>query len=300
MVIVAALPACGFAAVLYFLIIVCFHPLTWTALVEPWILRPPVDVFGMVELDRERLAFACGASIMLEAVFWAAQGLLYAVYRQPSLYACWHLPKSQPYPSAALMKKCVDDLIPSHALRPLLLWLVYPVYRWRATSFSAAQLPDPLTLLLHLAIAIAVDDTLFYWAHRLLHENKWLYRTVHKQHHEFKHAVGLATEYAHPAEDLLCNATATLAGPLLLGSHAAVVVGYTAIKLWQSVDAHSSLHLPFPLTPWNVLPGMDCSRAHDFHHSHNVGCYGGFFSFWDRICGTDAAYRRFVERSKAQ
>ena len=137
------------------------------------------------------------------------------------------------------------------------------------------------------------DDTLFYWIHRLLHASPTLYRTIHKHHHEFKHAVALAVEYAHPVEDLL-NALATLAGPLLLGSHAAVAVGYTGIKLWQSIDAHSAVRLPFPLTPWNVLPGMDCAPAHDFHHSHNLGCYGGFFVFWDRLCGTDRAYRRYV------
>ena len=56
--------------------------------------------------------------------------------------------------------------------------------------------------------------------------------------------------------------------------------------------------LPAPLSPWNLLPGMDCAAAHDFHHSHNVGNFGGFFTFWDRVCGTDAAYRRFLEKKK--
>ena len=105
------------------------------------------------------------------------------------------------------------------------------------------------------------------------------------------HSVGLAVEYAHLAEDLFSNSLSTLAGPIMLGSHASVVVGYTCMKLWQSIDAHCGMSLPFPLTPWNVLPGMDCARAHDYHHSHNNGNYGGFFMFWDRVCGTDVKYR---------
>ena len=138
------------------------------------------------------------------------------------------------------------------------------------------RLPPLGVLACHVAFAVAVDDTLFYWLHRLLHHPR-IYRHVHKQHHEFHHPVGLATEYAHPIEDLLCNTLSTVAGPLLLGSHASVVSGYASLKLWQSVDAHSGLLLPF--SPWSAAPGMDCARAHDFHHSHNVGNFGGFFMF---------------------
>ena len=46
---------------------------------------------------------------------------------------------------------------------------------------------------------IIFDDdevmTLFYWMHRLLHANGWLYRVVHKQHHEFKATTVWASEY---------------------------------------------------------------------------------------------------------
>ena len=84
----------------------------------------------------------------------------------------------------------------------------------------------------------------------------------------------------------------------MLGSHASVVIGYASLKLWQSVDAHSGLLLPF--SPWSVaaLGKMDCARAHDFHHSHNAGNYGGFFMFWDWACGTDAAYKRHLRAAK--
>lgn len=89
-----------------------------------------------------------------------------------------------------------------------------------------------------------------------------------------------------------------MAGPLILGSPGAIVCGYASFKLWQSIDAHSSLLLPWPLSPWNLLPGMDCSRSHDFHHSHNMGNYGGYFVFWDRLCGTDKPYRQYLETHK--
>ena len=143
-----------------------------------------------------------------------------------------------------------------------------------------------------------VDDALFYWSHRAMHESRWLYKHVHRQHHQFVHTVGLAVEYAHPVEDL-ANAVATMAGPLLLGAHMGVVWLYAALKLTQSIDAHSGFDLPFPLSVWSVVDAMDAAPAHGYHHSHSNGCYGGYFVFWDRLCGTDRAYKRWLLRAKA-
>jgi sterol desaturase/sphingolipid hydroxylase (fatty acid hydroxylase superfamily) len=71
---------------------------------------------------------------------------------------------------------------------------------------------------------------------------------------------------------------------------------YMGIKVWQSVDAHSGYNLPFPLSPWSTLPGMDCAPAHSFHHSHNTGNFGGFTMFWDHVCGTDLPYRKHLAK----
>ena len=156
----------------------------------------------------------------------------------------------------------------------------------------------PLGIAAHLFASILVGDTVFYWTHRYFHENKWLYNNVHKKHHEFKYVVGVATEYCHPIEDLLVNMLSGIAGPLLFGSPVWILVGHTGILLAQSIDAHSGLDLYFPLSCWNVLPFSDCAKAHDYHHSNNVGNYGGFFSFWDSICLTDVHYQRHLLKMK--
>ena len=68
-------------------------------------------------------------------------------------------------------------------------------------------------------------------------------------------------------------------------------------EFFQLEDGHSGLLLPF--SPWSVAAlGLDCARAHDFHHSHNSGNYGGFFMFWDWACGTDAAYKRHLRAKR--
>ena len=103
----------------------------------------------------------------------------------------------------------------------------------------------------------------------------------------------IAAEWCHPIEDLFGNVLPTVIGPLLLRSHVMLFWLYVGSKLWQSLDAHSGFALPFPLSPWSAIRYMDCAPAHDFHHSHNAGNYGGYFIFWDRVMGTDRAYMAY-------
>ena len=49
---------------------------------------------------------------------------------------------------------------------------------------------------------------------------------------------------------------------------------------------------------WLHLPLQDCAPAHDFHHSHNTGNFGGFFVFWDWVCGTNESYAKFLAKQK--
>lgn len=47
-----------------------------------------------------------------------------------------------------------------------------------------------------------VEDFAFYWSHRMLH-TPYLYKKVHKVHHEFNNTVSIAATYAHPVEYFL-------------------------------------------------------------------------------------------------
>lgn len=73
---------------------------------------------------------------------------------------------------------------------------------------------------------------------------------------------------------------------MLLHSHVLLFWNYIIFKLLQSIDAHSSYDLPIPFNIWNILPGMDSSKAHYLHHCINTGNYGGYFIFWDWLCNT--------------
>jgi len=66
---------------------------------------------------------------------------------------------------------------------------------------------------------------------------------------------------------------------------------FLAIRLWETIDAHSGYNFPF--SPWCWFPSIQGgAERHDFHHSHNVGSFG-MLNIWDPLMGTDKAFRRW-------
>ena len=83
---------------------------------------------------------------------------------------------------------------------------------------EASKLPDHWTFAITILFFMLVEDFVFGMSHRLLH-TPWLYKNVHKQHHQHIVTVSIAAHYAHPAEYFLSNLMPTVLGPLLLGNH---------------------------------------------------------------------------------
>ena len=159
---------------------------------------------------------------------------------------------------------------------------------WGLLSASAAAFPPLLTVLWQVCACAAVEDVVFYHAHRALH---WppLYAWVHKWHHQFHHSVGLAAECAHPLEFYFGNLLPVFAGPLLVRAHAFTFWVWLAVRVFETCDAHSGYE--FAWSPARLTPFASSAAAHDYHHAHNKGCFGSMFSVLDALYGTDAEFR---------
>jgi methylsterol monooxygenase len=127
------------------------------------------------------------------------------------------------------------------------------------------------------------DDALFYWWHRLLHENKTLYRRIHRIHHK------AYAPLPHPVEAGV-GALGSIIGMLLLefalgGINAWAFWGFVVWRQAHELNIHSGiksvvLHRLFPISP---------TENHDLHHARpNCGNYGSLFGFWDLAMGTRA------------
>ena len=138
------------------------------------------------------------------------------------------------------------------------------------------DVPTPLTLAGTLLFCMICEDTTFYFSHRFLHLN-WVYPHVHKMHHEYKHTVGIASEYCHPAEFAIGNLLPTSIGPLILGPrmHILTVFAWYALRVGETLDGHCGYDFSF--SPYRLIPFSGSASYHDYHHSQNVGNYGSFF-----------------------
>jgi len=261
-----------------------------------------------------RVVFAVECGVVPSATFW----LLVAFFGFLRVTGCadrYVTQGPQKRPSAALVFESAANAVLNHGL-----------LQWAAAVWAIAPLLERCGVLANLtadagassypldswwehgwrlAACIAVEDTAFYWTHRLLHQKR-LYAAIHKRHHSFVAMHPLAGEHAHIVETLLSNLMPYYLGPILFGLHGSTFALWTYMRIAEAVDGHSGYALPFaPL--YSPLSALLSRPHHDFHHSHGggpdgvgtTGVYGSLTPFWDWACGTDKPYYDHVAKLKA-
>lgn len=150
-------------------------------------------------------------------------------------------------------------------------------------------------------ILLIIDDTWFYWMHRLMHHPS-VYRYVHKVHHESIDVNPFTAMSFHWIEAFLLSFW-ILPVSLYLPVYAPTLL---AVQLWGALD-NIKAHLGYEIYPTNFnkswLRFLTSSTQHNMHHSKFQGNYGVHFRFWDKLCGTEFSdyeqnYDRIQERKR--
>jgi sterol desaturase/sphingolipid hydroxylase (fatty acid hydroxylase superfamily) len=176
--------------------------------------------------------------------------------------------------------------VPLIAFNLLLMWVGGGAAMWYFAGSFPLTFPGWGRWLGELVWLLVVDDLVFYGVHRSLHEVPWLYRRIHKRHHEAFAPVPIEYLFVHPAEWMLGTLGLGLGVLGLLAAFGSVSAW--SIWSWQLVRVGHELEIHSGLALWR-LPFFAPMSHHDLHHARpNSGNYASMFTFWDRVLGTRA------------
>ena len=86
--------------------------------------------------------------------------------------------------------------------------MIAPLFLFATThngiKYRFTEFPSLSELCLQMVLVYMIEDSLFYWAHRMVHVYPQLYR-FHKVHHEYDKVYTFATEYFHPIDYVIGN-----------------------------------------------------------------------------------------------
>ena len=263
------------------------HTDAWTAAVASW------------PYSERALVAALGAAI--HGVLLWAFCLFFLALDRFSLFQGYKLPRTRPGMDPNLAANVhrdwgaiAEQVLGTFVLIPAAVYYGgYDVFKWGGMAV-AEPVPSARIWARDLTVMLVACDTMFYWVHRACHHPA-LYKFVHKKHHEYKATNVWASEY-FGVIDMILNVAPGILPAVCMGSHMAIFLAFTAFREWQTVQSHAGYDLPFDVCNVGIFSGG--ARRHDFHHSHNHGCYGDWTPFWDWLCGTDTSYNRYWDKVK--
>ena len=142
-----------------------------------------------------------------------------------------------------------------------------------------------------------IEDFFFYWVHRILH-TPFLYKTVHKVHHEFDFTIAYMTLYCHWIEFLMGDMFPVSTVMFIFKNkiHVFTIAMYASYSIIKTHHMHSGYKFKiFPTTP--PLPNfikVVTPEAHNFHHTKNIGNFSTGIFLWEKLFRSNSAYQKSI------
>ena len=136
-----------------------------------------------------------------------------------------------------------------------------------------------------LVLLVVLQDAYFYFTHRLSHHPK-CYRWLHSGHHHSKNPTPWTAFAFDPAEAMI-QAIYLIGVTLLIPMHLSVLVALVMVMTMGALIHHFGVRL-FEDTAFGRWLGgwmVGCTH-HWLHHRKYTVHYSLYFTFWDRVLGT--------------
>jgi len=159
---------------------------------------------------------------------------------------------------------------------------------------------DPVVFTLQLIALVILHDAYFYWMHRGLHLRA-MFRRAHSAHHLSRTPTSWAAYAFAPIESVFeaLYVPIALLGLSLFGPvYPLAIFIFLGHQIARNAIGHSGHELAWsgftrsPLTGW-----MTTTTHHDLHHSEGRHNFGLYFTWWDRMMGTE--HPRYHEKFEA-
>jgi glucan biosynthesis protein C len=168
------------------------------------------------------------------------------------------------------------------------------------TLYPGIEPVGMIYLVVSVLAMIIAHDTYFYWTHRLMHHRR-LFRWFHRTHHKSVTPTPFAA-YAFDLPEAIVVALFTPLWILAVPMHVLGLFVFMTFMVVRNVMGHSGVELmPRGLadSPW--FGWISANTHHDLHHESFRYNYGLYFTWWDRLMGTEhPAYRERLRAASSE
>ncbi len=147
----------------------------------------------------------------------------------------------------------------------------------------------PIVIVQVLAM-IVLHDFWFYWMHRSLH-HKLLFRRAHATHHISRTPTSWAAYSFAPLEavaEAIYIPFMLIVLSMVTPLYGIAIFIFLGHQIARNVIGHSGFELAWPGFTKSPLTGwMTTTTHHDLHHTEGGYNFGLYFTWWDRMMGTE-------------
>lgn len=154
------------------------------------------------------------------------------------------------------------------------------------TIYEDFSVRGPLYFVATLIAMIVAQDAYFYWTHRAMHHPR-LFRTFHHTHHKSKTPTPW-TAYAFDVPEAIVMVAFVPLWAALVPMHDLAIFTFVTWQIVRNVMGHAGVELyPVAGKPSRLFGWWNTTTHHDLHHQHGRSNYGLYFTWWDRLMGTE-------------
>lgn len=141
-------------------------------------------------------------------------------------------------------------------------------------------------LLTSFAMIVVAHDAWFYWSHRLMHHRR-LFRFMHRLHHR-SHNPTPFTSYSFDTSEAAVNALFLPLFAAVVPMHPAALFAFVVHMMLRNAIGHCGYEIfPARRNGRPLFGWLTTVTHHDLHHADGRYNMGLYFTWWDRLMGTE-------------